>query len=126
MALIDNRGRQVPFFVNDFTYESIATANFDPITLKHDADNVHPVEMNDSTIGKYTRNGFIVRPDTDGAIYMITHEQYTRNHKSLTGLVPRKFLGLASTWIECPVVKVYAKNDGTYPATSDYINVAPV
>ena len=27
MPLIDNRGRSVPFFVNSFSYEHIATAN---------------------------------------------------------------------------------------------------
>jgi hypothetical protein len=124
MVILDNRGRSVPFFVNDFTYEDIRTTDFDPITTLHDADNVHPTEMNDSTKGKYSRNGFLIRPDTDGAIWVITHEQYVRNHKSFTGLVPRKFLGLANTWIECPVVRVHCKAVGTYAAASDYINVA--
>ena len=122
MALIDNRGRQIPFFVNSFTYEHIATANFDPITLGTDVTGT----LNDSGIGKYSRNGFLVRPDTDGALYGITYDQYIRNHKSLSGLTPQKFLGLANTWIECPFVKVYAANDGTYPSASAYINVAPL
>jgi hypothetical protein len=122
MALIDNRGRQIPFFVNSFTYEHIATANFDPITLGTDVTGT----LNDSGIGKYSRNGFLVRPDTDGALYGITYDQYIRNYKSLTGLTPQKFLGLANTWIECPFVKVYAASDAQYGSTSAYVNIAPL
>jgi hypothetical protein len=130
MALIDNRGRQIPFFINTFTLESIATANFDPITTLHDALHVHPAVMNLSEVGVYSRRGFLVRPDTDGALYGITWEAYQNNKidgsPSLTGLTPQKFLGLASTWIECPFVKIYSKADGTYPSLSTEINVAPV
>jgi hypothetical protein len=124
MTLTDNRGRQIPFFIQNFTYEDIRTANFDPITTLHDAKHVHPTELNISEVGSYQKGGFLVRPDTDGVIYGIPWRDYVNNRKSLTGLTPQSFLGLASTWIECPMVKVYAKNDGTYPATSSYINVA--
>jgi hypothetical protein len=130
MALIDNRGRQIPFFVNNYTLENIATANFDPITSLHDAIHAHPTEMNASRVGVYSRGGFLVRPDTDGALYGITWDAYKNNKidgsPSLTGLLPQKFLGLANTWIECPFVKIYSKADGTYPSTSTEINVAPL
>jgi hypothetical protein len=126
MALIDNQGRQIPFFVGTFTYESIATADFDPITTLHDARHVHPVEMNDSEVGKYSRGGFLVRPNDDGLLYGITWEDYIRNHKSLTGLTPQAFLGAVDAWIECPFVKVYACNDATYKTVATYINVAPI
>ena len=129
MALIDNRGRQLPFFINVFTYEDIRTANFDPITLKRDAKH-GSTDLNDSQIGVYSRGGFLVRPDTDGAFYGIAFDDYKNNiingSPSLTGLLPQEFLGLASTWIECPMIKVYAKNNGTYPNTASYINVAPL
>ena len=121
--MIDNRGRQIPFFVNSFTYEHIATANFDPITA---ATDTYGNALNASQIGSYSRNGFLVRPDTDGAFYGITYDQYVRNHKSLSGLIPQKFLGLANTWIECPFIKIYAANDGTYPSVAAYCNVAPL
>jgi hypothetical protein len=120
MALIDNTGRQIPFFVKSYSYEHIATENFDPITRGVDGLGT----LNASQLGKYTRNGFLVRPNTDGILCAITHDQYIRNHKSLTGLTPQNFLGLANTWIECPLIKVYAKSDATYGSTSDYINVA--
>jgi hypothetical protein len=126
MALIDNRGRQIPFFVGTFTYESIATANFDPITTLHDALHVHPTTLNDSELGKYTLGGFLVRPNADGLFYGITWEAYIRNKKSLTGLTPQAFLGLASSWIEVPFIKVYASNDATYKTIATYINVAPI
>jgi hypothetical protein len=123
MALIDNKGRQIPFFISSFTYEYIATANFDPITA---ATDTYGTALNTSQVGTYSRNGFLVRPDTDGALYGITYDQYIRNHKSLSGLTPQKFLGLANTWVECPFVKVYSNADGTYASTSSYINVAPL
>ena len=125
MTLTSRRGREIPFFVSDFTYEDIRTANFDPITTERDGRNV-ATDMNASRLGEYKKGGFIVRPDTDGVIYMITLDGYLKNKSSLTGLTPQAFLGAANSWIECPVVKVYAKNDGTYPSTSDYINVALV
>jgi hypothetical protein len=124
--MINYRGFQIPFFIESFTLESIATANFDPITSLHDAKHVHPTELNASEVGMYSKGGFLVRPDTDGALYGITWRQYIDNNKSLTGLIPQKFLGLASTWIECPFVKIYNKADGTYPSTSSEINVAPL
>lgn len=123
MTLNNRRGREISFFVDDFTYEDIRTANFDPITTLRDGKNV-ATDMNDSRLGTYKTGGFLVRPDTDGALYGITLDSYLKNKSSLTGLTPQKFLGLASTWIECPFVKIYALNDGTYPSTSSYINVA--
>jgi hypothetical protein len=115
--MIDNRGRQIPFFVNDFSYEHIASVDFDPIT---NATDTYGNALNTSQVGKYSK-GFLVRPDTDGLFYGITYDRYLRNHKSLVGLTPIPFLGLANTWIECPYIKVYAAD-----TTSDYINVAPL
>ena len=122
MALIDSRGRQIPFFITNFTYEHIATANFDPITAGTDATGT----LNTSGVGKYSRNGFLVRPNADGLLYGITYDQYIRNAKVLTSLVPQAFLGAQNTWIECPFVKIFAANDGTYPSVATYINVAPI
>jgi hypothetical protein len=123
MAIIDNRGRQIPFFITSFTYEYIASVNFDPIT---NATDTYGTALNTSQVGKYSRNGFLVRPNTDGLLYGITFDQYERNKKSLTGLTPQGFLGLANTWIECPFVKVYSNADGSYASTSTYCNIAPI
>ena len=124
MALIDRRGRNIPFFVESFTYESIATTDFDPITSGSDATGT----LNASKVGDIKARGFLVRPDTDGALYGITHRQYidaTRNGGTLAGLLPQKYLGVANSWIEVPFVKVFAGN-GSYQSTSSYINVAPI
>jgi hypothetical protein len=126
MTITGRNGREVPFFPTNYTYEDIRTANFDPITTLHDGVNVTPTHMNASRLGCYQKGGFLVRPDSDGVIYLITLEDYQKNNNSLTGLIPRAFLGAANAWIEIPCVKVYAKNDGTYPATGSYINVALV
>jgi hypothetical protein len=126
MAINDNRGRQIPFFVEHFTYEDIQTANFDPITSLHNATHVHPTELNASEVGEYSQKGFLIRPDTDGLIYGITWRDYIDNKKSLTGLSPQAYLASANTWIECAYVKIYAHNDATYPSGSHYINVAPI
>jgi hypothetical protein len=126
MAVVDRLGRQIPFFVEHFSYEDIRTADFDPITSLHDAYHVHPTVMTDTEVGVYEDRGFLVRPDTDGALFGITFYQYTQNKRSLTGLLPQQFLASANTWIECPFVKVYAKNAQSYTGASSYINVAPI
>lgn len=123
MAIIDKSGRQVPFFIEEFTYESIATANFDPITLLKDATDA---SLNASQVGHWVNNGFLVRPNADGLLYGITWAQYRKNNKSLVGLTPQAFLGAANSWIECPYVKVYACNDATYKTIATYINCAPL
>ena len=124
MTITGRNGREVPFFVDDYTYEDIRTADFDPITTETDAKN--PVAMNASRLGTYMSAGFLVRPDTDGVIYMITLDSYKKNRSSLVGLVPQAFLGAANQWIECPVVKVFAKDDDDYASLASYINVALV
>lgn len=125
MALTDNRGRQIPFFVENFTLENITNDDFDPITLK--TDSAHPgVDLNDSQIGSYTQGGFLVRPNADGYVYGITWRQWLDNGKSLVGLAPQGFLGLASTWVEVPYVKIFASDDGAYPTVATSINVAPI
>ena len=126
MNITDNRGRQTPFFIESFSYEHIATADFDPITnLPTTLAGQTAAKIADA-IGIYTQKGFLVRPNTTGLLYGITWRQWIDNKKSLTGLIPQAFLGLANTWIECPYVKVYAANNGTYPTASSYCNVAPL
>jgi len=132
MTLTNRNGREIPFFVADYTREDIRTANFDPITTLRDGRNV-ATDMNASRLGTYEAAGFLVRPDTAGVLYCITWDQYKRALHAgqtyaqrlvvLAALVPQPFIGAAGAWVECAVVKVFAKNDGTYPSASDYINV---
>jgi hypothetical protein len=125
MAIIDNRGRNVPFFVENFTLENITNDDFDPITTLTDSAHA-PGTLTASQVGQYTQGGFLVRPNADGYVYGITWRQWIDNGKSLTGLAPQGFLGLASTWVEVPYVKIYAADDGAYPTDATSINVAPI
>lgn len=114
MNLTDREGRTIPFFVDYFTYEDIRTADYSP---------TEDPSTDTNFLGVIESKGFLVRPDTDGALYGITLYDYINNGNSVTGLIPEKFLGLASTWIECRFVKIYAKNDALYASASDYINI---
>lgn len=114
MAVTDGHGRNIPFFVDFYEYHSIATADFSP---------VEDPSLEEHEIGAYTEKGFLVRPNADGNIYCIPLYDYEKNGKDLTGLVPEPFDGLAHTWIECRMVKVFASNDGSYGSTPTAITV---
>jgi hypothetical protein len=112
--ITDREGRNVPFFVDYFLYKSVATEDFSPT----EDPSLSAVE-----IGLYVEKGFIVRPDADGDVYGITLYAYLRNNKSLTGLIPQKFLGSQNQWVECRFIKIYPSNDTNYKTTATAINV---
>ena len=124
----DGLNRGVPFFISTYGYVSIAAANFDPLTTDTDWRGA----LNDSQYDYYVKNGFLARPNADGAFYAITWAQLEdamgRAHgltrvQVLATLVPQQFLGAQSQWIECLLVKVFAANDQTYASTATAINV---
>jgi len=135
MTLTNRQGREIPFFVTDATYEDIQTADFDPITTLRDGKDL-ATDMNDSRLGCYEAAGFLVKPDTAGVLYAITWEQYSKAISAgqtyaqrlvvLAALVPQAHIGVAGSWIECPMVKVFAQDDGDYASLASYINVALV
>ena len=135
MTLTNRNGREIPFFVVDYTYEDIRTADFDPITTLRDGHNAG-ADMNDSRLGCYEAAGFLVKPDTDGVLYAITWDQYSKAIRAgqtyaervvvLAALVPQAYIGLAGVWVECPVVKVFAQSDQSYGSLASYVNVALV
>ncbi len=110
-------GAAVPFILDDFNLEDL-TESFDPITTLCDADFVSPTQMPEERAdAKYARAGFLVRPNADGAIYVITWRQFqaaikkdmTRTERvtALGTLEGKKWNGLAGQWLEVPVVKVF-------------------
>lgn len=101
MAQTDGQGRNIPFFIDFFELKSILINDFSPI---------EDPSLSDSEIGVYVDKGFLVRPNADGALYGITLYAYENNSKSLTGLLPEKYLGVDNQWIECRFVKVYSNN----------------
>lgn len=124
----DGLNRGVPFFLNDYGYANIAAADFDPITTETDWRGA----LDNSQLDFYRKNGFLVRPWTDGAFYAITWNQYYNALKAahgqaeavvLAALVPQEFLAVGGTWVECLLVKVFANNDGDYQTASTEINI---
>lgn len=114
MALLDGHGRNIPFFFDYYEKYTISTEDFSP--------SADP-SLTASQIGTYMDKGFLVRPNADGDLYGITLYAYERNNKSLVGLIPEPFDGLANTWIECKYVKVYASNAAPYGTTATAITV---
>jgi hypothetical protein len=114
MAVTDGKGRNIPFFVDYYKRHSIATEDFSPS---------EDPSLEEHEIGRYMEKGFLVRPNADGDLYGITLHDYENNGKSLTGLVPEPFDGLANTWIECRFVKIFAHNDATYVTVATSLTV---
>lgn len=125
MPVQQTYGAAVPFLCDDYFLEDITTDAFDPLTTLHDSEHVHPTEMDiEHAWGLYGKNGFLVRPNADGDLYCITRRQLENAVRSnatkaqrvtaLADLEPKKFNGVANTWVECPVVKVMGGDgDGT-------------
>lgn len=115
--IIGGNNVNVPFLVDDYGYVDISTADFDPITTL--TDWKYPLgTMHASRQGMYIRKGFLARPNADGNFYAITYRQYHEVGGSFqdrrgVDLVPQLFLGAANQWIECPLVKVFATDEGS-------------
>jgi hypothetical protein len=115
--IIGGNNVNVPFLVDDYGYVDISTDDFDPITDL--TDWKYPAgSMNASRRGMYIRKGFLARPNDDGNFYAITYRQYHEVGGSFqdrrgVDLEPQLFLGSANTWIECPLVKVFATDAGS-------------
>ena len=107
----------VAFYVDDYGYVDISTADFDPITTL--TDWAYPAgSMHASRRGMYIRKGFLARPNVTGNFYAITYRQYHEVGGSFqdrdgNDLVPQLFLATANQWIECPLVKVCVTDEGS-------------
>ena len=124
----DGLNRNVAFFIHDYGYVDISTADFDPITTETDWRGALDI----SQVGSYRTNGFLARPDADGLFYAITWAQYEQAMKNPHGLteaqviatlVPQAFSGVANQWIECLLVKVFATDDATYGTIAEAVNI---
>lgn len=114
MVITDSGGRNLGFFIDYFERHTISTEDFNP--------SADP-SLTASKIGTYMDKGFLVRPNADGDFYGITLYAYERNNKSLVGLIPEPFDGLANEWIECRFVKVYSTTDGTYGSSATAVTI---
>ena len=123
----DGLNRNTPFFTQAEGYVTIAAADFDPITTETDWRGA----LNISQVGSYRKNGFLARPDADGAFYAITWAQYheAMAHPAgltevqvIAALVPQLFEGADNQWIEELLVKVFV-HGGQYNTVCANINV---
>ena len=124
----DGLNRNTPFFVQTYGYVDISANDFDPITTETDWRG----DLNISQVGSYRTNGFLARPDADGAFYAVTWDQYNTamvhpagqtEAEVIAAIVPQRFDGADNQWIECLLVKVFSSADQTYPTICDNINV---
>ena len=124
----DGLNRNTPFFVQTYGYVDISAADFDPITTETDWRGA----LNDSQVGLYRKNGFLARPDADGAVFAVTWDQYhaamahpagLTEAQVIAAIVPQQFEGADNQWIECLLVKVFSSADEEYTTICDNINV---
>ena len=98
MNITDGRQQDIPFFVDDVVIKAVS-GDFDPYN------------SGDPTISdkaKYLDNGFLVRPDTDGAIKVVTWANYKANKDTVVDANGVILTGcVTSKWEEVRVVKVF-------------------
>ena len=83
--------------VDDIIERNIETDDFCPDT---DSDLVHgaSTQYNTALASEMMANGFYVKPDTDGDLFVITRRAYVRNKNSFDGLSPVNLNGKAGVW----------------------------
>ena len=106
----------LPEFVDDILYVSVATEDYSP--LEDPSPSVGTVDA---------FKGFLVRAQADGNFYGITYRQWARAGfpASLTGLVPKLVTLSANQWLECVYVKIFAGNSST-PTTANPLNIGVI
>ena len=122
--LVDYRGVNQPLMVREVIYQSIASADVDPIATA-------PASRTSAQKGMIDR-GFVIRGNESGAynLYAITWNAYEQNNKALTtatggkaDLVPVLLFATGGVWELTPLIKVYAQDDGTYPTGCPNVNI---
>lgn len=115
--LTNYRGVNQPLMFREVLYQSIATADVDPLATAEASRTPAQKGMID--------RGFCIRGNASGAynLYGITWNAYYQNGKSLTGLTPVLLLATGASWELTPLIKVYAEDDGTYPTTCSAVNI---
>lgn len=132
MQIHQTAGYATPLFVDDTWTEDITTDAFDPIVTLHDIDHVHATEMTEPhAAAYYAKNGFLVRPNADGDLWVVTWRQlqnvvrsnatFDEKQAALPDIEPRRINGKDGQWLECSVVKVFG---GDGDRTGHYASVA--
>jgi len=125
-------GARTPFFATNITnYHSLAS-DFSPI------DN-SPAVYSDSEEDVYIKNGFLIKnaTDTAGLLYVVTWETFEAAWSGVNQALVTRATVLATInpvdvylasgqWLECPVVKVFATDDQSFPSVVTHINVGTI
>lgn len=114
MSVLDPRGRSIGLDFDNILYFDISSTDYDPITTGSTGEGAHT-----EAYGK----GFYVVPSATGYLYAITHRDWYDNGGSFTGLTPKKIFTVVGTPLMVRLVKVIAKNDGTYTGNVTEINI---
>lgn len=93
---------------DDVIERNIETTEFCPAT---DSELNDGTQFNTALKNELMANGFYVKPDTDGDLWVITRRAYVRNKSSFTGINPVNLNGKAGVWEPVLVVKVYPKTN---------------
>ena len=95
----DARNQNVAFFTDDVDIKSVSGADFDPYNSGSPTD---------SDQARYLNKGFLVRPDTDGAVKVVTFANYVENDRVVVDANAVILTGcLNAKWEEVRVVKVF-------------------
>lgn len=92
--------------LDDVLERDITTLDFCPLT---DAEMDDGTEKMTALKNELMWNGFYVKPDTDGDLFVITRRAYHNNNKSFTGLQAVNLNGKAGVWEPVLVVKVFSQ-----------------
>ena len=98
MNITDGRNQSVPLFADDVEIQALS-GDFDPYASGSGTT---------SDKAKYLNHGFLVRPDTDGAIKVVTWANYKANGDTVVDANGVILTGcVTSKWEEVKVVKVF-------------------
>lgn len=114
MQITDANSQEVPFLLSDVDIVSLASVDFDPY------NSGSPTDSNQA---RYLNKGFLVRPNANGNIKMVTWRDYKENNDVVVDANAITLPGCVTfKWEEVRVVKVF--KTGT-TATAVAIGVLP-
>ena len=89
----------------------VTSADFDGTDTANVPVAMKTQEQNNSHFNPWKKNGgFVLKPDLDGVIDVLSWEDYERNGKVVDDTLKQSILGLGGAWNEERVVKVYTSS----------------
>jgi len=116
MSEYRSSGRVASLILDDVYERDITILDFCPLTDSVFNDGT---AKNTALRDQMMRNGFYVKPNTDGDLYVITVKAYEDNKFSFTGLQAVNLNGKAGVWEPVLVVKVFSQMASTTTTDSE-------